>query len=417
MRSGPFLLFLAAGVVASSVATAQPALVCPAVSSTSSRMCNVYHYHVQMYRPDTKAFVDVAAANQFATDVACDRARDAQMKRNLAVVDYFKRVREQQYEPDRFGPCHCDGTLDEVSPSFLSDAMRKKQLRDAEEVRLRVRERLLDNKVLSDSPLIRGLYATPPPNSLIAMPKLVPMPQTVAPPPVNVSDLRATRAIDTNKPAVATMDLPLVDVLNPGAPPPVVEETHASNGTTQAETPPLEETSVAPETADAGPSPEEVASAQETAEKYVSYETQRIQNVLNASESMPDGDVKAHVLETCVQRLQLLSNLRILIEGSGMRSRLASAAREAQSESERVALARKLFGSDITNHWAPKDAADVVLDVPSEITSEPERALRDSSGKFSDQQKRRALYVLLARTQPTEEQRLWLTSVIDSFLR
>ncbi|HWW60120.1 MAG TPA: hypothetical protein VN181_02020, partial [Thermoanaerobaculia bacterium] len=165
------------------------------------------------------------------------------------------------------------------------------------------------------------------------------------------------------------------------------------------------------------PSAEETASAQETAESFVSYETQRIQNVLTASEGISDGDLKARVLEACVQRLQVLSNLRSLIEGAGVASRLANAARVAQSESDRVALARRLFGSDITSHWAPKDAADVIIEIPADVTGEPELVLRDNGGRFSDQQKKRALYALLARTQPSEEQRLWLTTVINSFLQ
>ena len=34
-----------------------------------------------------------------------------------------------------------------------------------------------------------------------------------------------------------------------------------------------------------------------------------------------------------------------------------------------------------------------------------------------DTQKRRALYFLLARTQPTEEQQLWLSTLIDGLLQ
>jgi hypothetical protein len=156
--------------------------------------------------------------------------------------------------------------------------------------------------------------------------------------------------------------------------------------------------------------------AEDAADAFVSYETQRIQNVLQASSAISDEAVKSKVLEACMQRIQLLSNLRSLIQGSGTRSRLAAAARNAKSESERLAVVAKLFGSDAPPHWAPKDAADVVLDT-HDVDADPERALRDSSGKFGDDQKRHALYALLARTQPTEEQQLWLTTVIDGFLQ
>lgn len=161
----------------------------------------------------------------------------------------------------------------------------------------------------------------------------------------------------------------------------------------------------------------EVVSAEDAAESFISYETQRIQNVLKASSAIADETIKSKIFEATIQRSQLLSNLRLLIEGSGMRSRLATAARGAQTEADRLALVRKLFGNDIAPHWAPKDATEVILETAADIDHDPERVLRDSSGKYSDQQKRRALYLMLARTQPTEEQQLWLSSIMDGFLQ
>jgi len=127
--------------------------------------------------------------------------------------------------------------------------------------------------------------------------------------------------------------------------------------------------------------------------------------------------VKSKIFEACMQRIQLLSNLRLLIEGSGMRGRLAKAAREAESENDRLALMTKLFGDEVKRHWAPKDARDVVFNVESEVEAAPDRVLRDSGGKYTPQQKRHALYLVLARTQPSEDQRLWLSAVIEEFLR
>ena len=62
-------------------------------------------------------------------------------------------------------------------------------------------------------------------------------------------------------------------------------------------------------------------------------------------------------------------------------------------------------------------AADVVLDSRPELESAPDRILRDTSGRYTEAQKKRALYILLAKTTPTEEQQLWLTTVIDGFLK
>jgi hypothetical protein len=170
-------------------------------------------------------------------------------------------------------------------------------------------------------------------------------------------------------------------------------------------------------TAEGAPTNEEVQSAQETAERFIAYETQRIQNVLRASAAIADESVKSKIFEACMQRIQLLSNLRLLIEGSGARSRLAAAARDAETEPARVALMTRLFGDTIAPHWAPKDAADVVFDIESDVAAAPERALRDTTGKFTAQQKKRALYLVLAQTQPTEDQRLWLSAVVEDLLQ
>jgi hypothetical protein len=76
-----------------------------------------------------------------------------------------------------------------------------------------------------------------------------------------------------------------------------------------------------------------------------------------------------------------------------------------------------LLGEKVWPHWAPRDASDVVFDVEPAIAAAPESALRDSTGRVSAEQKKRALYLVLAQTQPTEDQRLWLSTVVEGFLR
>ena len=401
MRQAPVLAV--AVFAAASMAVAQQPLVCPAPAAVSTKPCELFHYHVQIFRPEPKGFVELTGGNQFATQAACERAREAQMQRNLAVVDYFKRVRnEQQYEPDRVGPCHCDLTIEKTSPAFLSDGQRTAQIRAAEDVRLRVREKLLDAGLLSDNELVRGLISPPPSLPLLGGPKLIPLPAAApAAATTNSADaLRSTRVNDNAKPVELALDLPLAEPAAPAHP----EEPVA--------TAPVEgETSSAPE-----PTVEPAATVEEAAERFITYETQRIQNVLKASSAITDPAMKTRIFEACQDRIQLLSNLRALIEGSGVKSRLASAARAAQSETERLALVSRLFGSAITKPWAPSDASEVVLE-STPVDSDPERVLRDTGGRFDQEQKRRALYVLLARSQPTEEQQLWLITVVDSFLR
>lgn len=434
-------------MLAAHVTLAQQALVC---AGSAPAQCEAFHYHVQMYRPDSRQFVEIFATAAYASEAACNRARDAHQKRSAAVSEFFRVTKgEARYENDRFGPCHCDLTGDKASPHYLADGQRTLQLRTAEEVRLRVKERLLDEKIPTDNELVRGLYADEPVTPQIGAPKFVPLP-----PATNVAvltspeDLKATRTIDNAKPVVAALDLPILDVTAPPPPPPqpaqvevVAAQPAPADGnapatTTTTPTPaitpapePIAEPDVviaAPQQQAADPEPEQVIeartdddtlSAQEAADSFVEYETQRVTNVIKASEAIADEGLKAKVFEACMQRINLLSNLRLLIEGAGTRSKLATAARDAQSEAERLAVVAQLFGDDIKPHWAPSDASDVVFNVASEIAEQPEQTLRDSSGRFSARDKKHALYTLLAQSQPTEEQRLWLTTVIEGFLQ
>jgi hypothetical protein len=387
-----------------------------------------------MFRPDTRAFTEIYAGPSYATQAACDRAREQTVAANQKVAGFFRDVKkEERYQPDRVGTCHCDMTGEKSSATYLTPDQRALQLRMTEDIRLRVRERLFDEKIPSESELMRALYSDPPSTPALSAPKLVPMPPVTPAPVVTVADdLKPTRTLDTTKPTVVAMDLPLVDI---GAPPPpegapAAEGPPASSPAVAAAStppppvePPVEETRVeaAPAVEEAAPaeeaSDEDQQSAEETAERFISYETQRIQNVLRASSVIADENVKTKIFEACMERIQLLSNLRLLIEGSGMRSRLATAARDAQTEAQRLALVARLFGDSVKPHWAPSDATDVVFDVESSVRSEPERALRDSTGRFTSEQKKRALYLVLAQTQPTEDQRLWLSTVVEGLLR
>jgi len=413
-----FPILFAATLAAAELAAQQAPLVCPA--PPAGRACELYHYHVQAVRPDTRQRVEIFATPQFATQSACERARELRAAASQKVTDFI-RAKQEKYEGERIGPCHCDMTGDQAQA----------QIRLAEEIRLRTRERLLDMGLTSDSEIVRALDVDPPVTALLGTPKLVPPPQNVPVPiATTADDLRPTRTLDTTKPTVAALDLPLVDIAPAGTPvsppagPPASTPAApaASNGTTPAPTSapqpdapqPIIEQKVEAEVV---PSEEEMLSAQETAERFVSYETQRIQNVIKASAAIADENLRSGIVDACMQRFNLLSNLRLLIEGSGMRGRLATAAREAGSESDRLALMAKLFGDSVSRHWAPKDARDVVFPIPDDITTAPDRILRDTSGRYTAQQKKNALYVVLATTQPGEDARLWLSSVIEEFLR
>ncbi len=428
----PRIALLLACCLAAVNAAAQP-LTCP--PAPAGRPCEAFHYHVQMFRPDTRAFTEIYAGPRYATQAACDRAREQQVAANQKVAGFFRDVKkEERYQPDRFGTCHCDRTDDQSSATYLTPAQRTVQLRTAEDIRLRVRERLLDEKIAGDSELMRALYSDPPSTSTLGAPKLVPMLAVTPTPLVTVADdLKATRTLDTTKPTIAAMDLPIVDIgAGPPAPPPADVAAPALSGAEVSSPPPpvpqaaespveetrVEETPAVDQTEqEEAPSEEDQTSVEQTAERFIAYETQRIQNVLRASSAIADENVKTRIFEACMERIQLLSNLRLLIEGSGTRSRLAAAARDAQTEAQRLGLVALLFGDSVKPHWAPSDASDVVFEIESSVAAEPERALRDSTGRFTNDQKKRALYMVLAQTQPTEDQRLWLSSVVEGFLR
>src|SRR5258707_3475562 len=181
------LLMLVAG------AAAGQNLVCPTASSASAASCETFHFHIQMYRQDTKQLVEVYGVNQFASQNACERARDVQMKLKLAIVHHIRRVQNQpQYEPDRFGPCHCDMTIEKSSPTLLTDVQRSVQVRLAEDIHLRVRDRLLESGLPTDSELVRSATAAfTTPTAQLGGPRIVPIPPTAAPPPVNpATDLK-----------------------------------------------------------------------------------------------------------------------------------------------------------------------------------------------------------------------------------
>jgi len=418
-------LFVATALIAAglSPALAQP-LLCPPVASAAGKPCELFHFHVQLFRPEPRDFIEVYGVNQFASMASCERARDAAVKRNMSVVEFMHAQRRDWWQADKFGPCHCDMTVEKASPNFLSEAARTQQLRDAEEVRQRVRERLIDAKALPDSEVMRNIAPPLSATPLIGGPKFVSMPAPVATVTANSpDDLQITKAVDTTPSSATSLDLPLADIPLPGlmqpaevvaaVPTPVPAPTPAPAEPAPQPTPlPQQTVQVAAEPAPVIADEPDLPVPEDVADAFVSYESQRIQNVLKVSDEVGDEAKRAQVLEACTQRIQLLSNLRSIIVGAGAKSRLVAAASSAKKESERVAVAAKLFGSDIAPHWAPKNASDVIFDAG---VTDPERVLRDAAA--SDQQKRHALYALLATTSPTEQQQMWLGSVIEGLLK
>jgi hypothetical protein len=482
-------------------------LVCPPSSSVSGKACETFHFHVQMYRPDTRVFETYYGINQFASQTACDQARDAQMKGNAAIVDFYRKVQNnQQVQVDRFGPCHCDMSTERSNSYFLTDLQRATQIRMAEEIRRRVRERLLDAKLSSDSELVRGIYPLGPVNPVLNGPRLTRMPAPAVAAISNASsDLRARRVEQTAQSSSSSFDLPLAQIAVSGSPAggnatadasPVMTATTTAAPAAAQQQPAATTSTVAPAvpqpaattsivvpavpqpaaatsivvpavpqpaaaTSTVVPAVQQPAATTSTVvptvqqpaaatsivaappaavtasnsadstpivpspsgsdandpDAFIVFETQRIQGVLKAGSATTDDSTRSKILDACIQRLQLLSNLRSLIQGSGARSRVALAAISARDESGRMALVTKLFGSEVASHWAPKEAAGVVMAQNPDLDNEPEQVLRDSSPQFSEAQKKRALFIFLGRAPATEDQQLWLILMIEQFVQ
>ena len=433
-------------------------LVCPPSTATSGKPCDVFHYHVQFYEPETKGFTTLYGINQYSSMAACDRARDARVKQNAAVVDYIKRIKAQPYEADRIGPCHCDMTLQTTSATFLSEAQRLVQKRTAEDVRRRVRDKLLDEDASADSELITGLTIVTQVNPMLAGPRLTQLPAPVSIAVENrAADLRMPKATQTSMPAAAAIDLPLADIplgeagaaaaASTPAPAPRPAEAATAKKPAPAsgeapvnltavevaipaesavETPPATERVPAavvpkPEAEEGAPAPaapddQSMVSAEDAADVFIRYEIQRIQNVMHAIPDPPD-ETGEKVIDACRLRSQVLTNLKYLIIGSGARSAIAAAARRTADEASRLDLVKRLFGEGIAAHWVPRVTTDVLIAADPAIDENPERVLRDSSGQHTPEQKRRALYAVLTRETITEDQQLWLITAVEQFLQ
>ncbi|HEY5611810.1 MAG TPA: hypothetical protein VIL97_11415 [Thermoanaerobaculia bacterium] len=431
-----FALSLAALIPAQ---LAAQALTCSTGSGAAPQNCTLFHHHVQVWRPDTKTFVELYGTNAFASLSSCENARAAQQRRNQAIVDQVKRTEPKaQYELNRFGPCHCDQTGDKGNPYYLDDEGRLRQLRSSEELNSKIRERLYDLGVKSDSELIRSLSAPPPNYGASVWAKNVTMPELGGSTAVEIPNESEIKDTAIGNEAVSTgamdSDLPLVDVAIAVVPRNASQPDEAA----VSEAPETEE----PADAVADAAPEEGASEEGTAEeaaleqtatafattsnddettaaaeRLVNYETARVQNVLKASSAVTDAALRNKIFQSCMDRLQLLPNLRRIIEASGSRSLLASLARQANDETGRLNLATRLFGEQFKKHWAPADAKDIVLDAPTEVGDDPIAVLRDSTGRFGSGQRRLALYLVLARNSSlTSNQELWLSGLIESFL-
>ena len=410
-RRWSFLAVLATAAVAVS---AQTPLTCPAGAGIDSANCGVVHYHVRMYRPDSKTSIELSGVNQFSSKSACEGALAAEKARNAAIVDFLKKNEPRlPYQPDQFGSCHCDMTRIPSSTNFLDEAKRATEMRTQQDILARVRLQLIDSNALPNSELVRSLRLPVSTFDAALWPRAIVSPDAKelqsAPEPLPEGAAKPTE-LGAEAPKVAateSIEFPLVDVATPKdvmvtrAVAPSVITDNASDAST--------------ETPDAG---ELVPNGEpNAAEAFVNYELARVQEILKASGKIDNAALNKSIFEASMSRMQLLSNLKMVVETAGSRSALSTAFADVNDEASRLAIVAKLFGEPAAQHWAPTDAKDVVFDVPAELTGDPQAIVNDATGKYTLEQRKSALYHLLARTANlTSSQLLWLSNVMQSFL-
>lgn len=414
MRAITTSMFLAGLTLAAAGAWAQAPLTCQSGAGIDPANCPVVHYHVKMYRPDTKTSVELTGVNEFASRAACEAALAAEKARNSAVVEFLKKNEPRlQYQPDQFGPCHCDMTRVATSASYLDDAKRAAERRAQLDVLARVRVRLIDSNALPNSDLVTSLRVPPSGFDGALWPRVVisPSVKDLATPPEPLAESAAkTTSVGADTPKyapAAEIDFPLAEVPTP-----------KDVMVTRAVAPSV----ISGGSEEGGEAATEPAAAAEpveanAADAFVNYETARVQAVVRASGQIADAGMKKSVLEASVARMQLLSNLKLIVETAGPRSTLAAAFQAVDGEPARLELVGKLFGEMVRSHWAPADAKDVVVEIPAELTGDPFAVIRDVSGKYTPEQQKQALYHLLSRTANlTSSQLLNLSDRMQSFL-
>jgi hypothetical protein len=152
----------------------------------------------------------------------------------------------------------------------------------------------------------------------------------------------------------------------------------------------------------------------DAADRFLAYETSRIESFVKASENVGDEELRSKVYETAIERSQVLQNLRVIIDGAGTKSRLAQLARDATTSTGSSELVSRLFGPLVLKHWEAAEPRDVVIAFPQRLAADPIAVLRDTTGRFTREEKQTALYLVLSRDRLTAKQETWLTSVVES---
>lgn len=377
MRRLLLIALLAAGTAPAAAQT----LTCPTAASGD---CTLVHYHARFWDPRTRASFEMLGQNAFSSMEACEQARAREEARNIAALEHLFRVAPRMKTAKNvYGTCHCDPTWTQGDAAFLTEASRLQAERAARSIDLAMLNALVEHDLAADSELARRFE--PVPSSF----RSAEWPLGILRPPAPVAD----RSLgETEEPPMET---------TVSAQPPVAAEPTrlALKEITYDDLAGITITDAAPETAlESGPD-------------FLHSEIARFSALLDRVDELAQKDV---VIESCQERVQVLSNLSRLIETAGPSSRLARANLQRVEEPERLRLVAELFGDTVAAHWAPADPAAMSIPIPAAIEGDPLAVLRDTGGTYDAGSRKLALYSFLAGdTNLTESQEVWLASLIE----
>ncbi len=407
MRIVPIIVALVITLLGTPV-FAQAPMTCQLGTGVDSAQCNVFHYHVQMYNPNQKTRVELTGVNEFASQAACEATLAEEQAENVALVKFMtQNDPREKFQADVFGQCHCDMTRSAGSPNRLDENQRISELRMQQEIIAATRELLLDANAPASSTVVTNLGPDPTSFDAALWPKVVfppdPAEMKIDPAPIAESDSMESVVSESAQHGDfgVGLDLELVEVLTP---------TDAMVSAAIAPT-------YHPTEGGFDQGGRTASGSSNPADDFVSFESARVQEILQAANDVDDAGVKKGIFESAMQRLQVLSNLKVIVLASGTSSSLANAFRNLNTDPERSAFVGRLFGSEIESHWIPAEAKDVIVEIPPELTADPVAVLRESTGRYSDEQRKQALYYLLGRTANlTPSQELWIADQMSSFL-
>lgn len=360
-------------------------------ASAHSADCRTYHFHIQPNRQTTGYGAELYGINRFPTIEGCEAERTRLITAEKDVVSFVLRVASRaKVGVSNFGQCHCDMTGDPSSRHYLTDQQRFQQRHLHREVTLQLLQEALGKGLAPGDPLAEALAARP--SSF----RTTMWSATVAPPPdsphrfldAGAPSMMATGVSSVQPRQLDTSRFELAEItFGSEIPLPMVAVDRRTSGLVHGS-------------------------------DFVDAEIAETQSHFLEILDMEESERRERLVVLIRQRIQLLSNLSRLVETAGPSSNLARAMAAAGDRDDRLALIGTIFGADVRHHWRAERPEDLLLDIPSSVSSDPVAILRDPGRRFSVDDRKLALYVFLLRTGSlTESQEIWLSELVESSLQ